>query len=165
MTVLAPMGPQAFAAYVEAAVAGYAQDNIDAGRWPAEGALARSQADFASLLPQGLATPDHHLFEILAHAGGPVVGVLWLALEARHGLRGAFVYDIEIHEPHRRQGHATRTFRALEALAVEMGASSVGLHVFAHNPGAQALYARLGYAVSGINMLKPLEPPALETPA
>jgi len=30
------------------------------------------------------------------------------------------------------------------------------LHVFGHNPKAQALYAKLGYAVMGITMRKPL---------
>lgn len=163
MTVLAPMRPEAFEGYVEASVAGYAEDNVAVGRWPAADALARSRDEFASLLPQGLATPDHHLFEILAHEGGPAVGVLWLAIESRHGLRGAFVYDLEVHAPHRRQGHARRALRAAEAFAAALGARTLGLHVFAHNPGAQSLYAQLGFAVTGHNLLKPLDPDALDT--
>jgi hypothetical protein len=34
--------------------------------------------------------------------------------------------------------------------------SSIGLHVFGDNLGAHALYAKLGYGVTGINMLKRL---------
>lgn len=155
-TVLRPMPPEAFGPVMQTAIASYAQENVQAGRWPAEGALERAHADFLALLPQGLATPDHHLFQVLAAPAGPVVGHLWLALERRHGVCSAFVYDVEIAPEHRRQGHARRAFEAAEALAAELGATSIGLHVFAHNPGAQALYQSLGYQVTGINMKKVL---------
>ena len=156
MTVLVPMRPQAFSAYLEAAIAGYAEDNVASGRGPREGALERSRADFADSLPLGLATPDNFLFEIKAEDNGPTIGALWFAVEARHGMRGAFVYDLEIHAEWRRQGHAMRAFEALESLVAELGLSSIGLHVFGHNPGAQALYAKLGYGVTGVNMAKNL---------
>ena len=156
MTQLRPMQAAAFAPYMQKSVAGYAEDNVTAGRWPREGALERSRAEFESLLPQGLETPDNHVFEIMATATGPVVGVIWFAVEAKHGLRSAYVYDVEIHQPFRRQGHALRAFQALESIVTALGLSAIGLHVFGHNPGAQALYAKLGYGVTGINIVKNL---------
>jgi len=150
------MRPEVFAAYLDSSVAAYAQDNVDAGRWPSEGAVERSRADFDDSLPQGLATPDNHLFEILDDQGGTRVGYLWFAVIVKHGLRGAYVYDLEVHPDHRRQGHAKRAFEALEARVAALGLSSIGLHVFGHNPGAQSLYSQLGYTVTGINMLKTL---------
>ena len=156
MTVLAPMRPEAYSAYLQAAIAGYAEDNVASGRGPREGALERSRADFADSLPLGLATPDNFLFEIKAEESGPTIGALWFAVEERHGMRGAFVYDLEIQPEWRRQGHAMRAFEALESLVAELGLSSIGLHVFGHNPGAQALYAKLGYGVTGVNMAKNL---------
>lgn len=156
MTVLVPMSAQAYVPYLEAAVAGYAKDNVESGRWPEEGALARSQADFDSSLPQGLETPNNYLFEIKATEAGPAVGVLWFAVEEKHGLRSAFVYDVEIAPEFRRQGHAEAAFEALERLVRALGLSSIGLHVFGHNPAAQALYGKLGYGVTGINMRKNL---------
>ena len=156
MTVLSPMHQEVFAEYVESSVVGYAEENIASGRWPAEGAVERSAAEFRDLLPQGLATPKNHLFEIKATDEGPTVGFIWFAEEDRHGARGAYVYDVVIKEDFRRQGHAERAFLALEPLVAELGLSSIGLHVFGHNTGAQALYAKLGYAVTGINMLKKL---------
>ena len=51
-TTLRPLPPEAFAAYMQASIASYAQENVEAGRWPAEGALERSHADFLALLPQ-----------------------------------------------------------------------------------------------------------------
>jgi ribosomal protein S18 acetylase RimI-like enzyme len=148
------MRQEVYPAYLQSSVAGYADDNVAAGRWPAQGCVERSLAEFESLLPQGLATPNHHLFEILAAEGGPTVGFVWLAVEERHGIRGAFVYDVEVKPAYRRQGHAQRAFEQLETLAMSLELSTIGLHVFGHNPGAQALYAKLGYRVTGINMQK-----------
>jgi ribosomal protein S18 acetylase RimI-like enzyme len=36
------------------------------------------------------------------------------------------------------------------------GLSSLALHVFSFNTGAQALYRSIGYGISGMNMFKPL---------
>jgi ribosomal protein S18 acetylase RimI-like enzyme len=164
MTHLTPLPDPAFPAYLEAAVAGYAENNVSAGRWPAVGALARSRAEFDRMLPQGLATPDNLIFEIRAGDdegdAQTVVGHLWVAVEWRFGGRSAFVYDLVIAAEHRRQGHARRAFLALEEAMAELGIHQIGLHVFADNPGAQALYAGLGYRVTGINMQKDLRPKA-----
>ena len=156
MTVLVPMRPAYFGPYVEIEVANYAADNVAAGRVAREGAVERSRTEFDSLLPQGLATPDHHLFEILADADGPTVGALWVGVEERHGERTAFVYNVGIDTAWRRQGHAQRAFAALEPMVRDLGIASIGLHVFGHNPTAQALYTKLGYAVTGVNMVKRL---------
>jgi ribosomal protein S18 acetylase RimI-like enzyme len=156
MTLLAPMPLEVFVEYREASIADYARENVAARRWPEAGALERSRADFALLLPQGLATPDHFLFEILANEGGPAVGILWFAIELRHGLRSAFVYDLAVKPEYRRQGHARRAFQALEEEVTALGLARIGLHVFSHNTGAQALYASLGYHVTGHNMTKHL---------
>jgi ribosomal protein S18 acetylase RimI-like enzyme len=165
MTVLVAMRPEVYPAYLRESVAGYAEDNIASGRWPADGALERSLAEFETLLPQGLATPDHHLFEIRTADDGPTVGYLWFAVEQRLGTRSAYVYDVVVHEAFRRQGHAWRAFQALEAFVAALGMASIGLHVFGHNPGAQALYQQLGYGVTGINMLKRLDALVPPTPA
>lgn len=152
------MNADVFAEVVEASIAAYAEDNVAAGHWPPAGALQRSRNDFLSLLPQGLATPDHHWLEIHAGARGPRVGHLWFALQARQGPCTAFVYAVEVQPAHRRQGHARRALQALEGLATELGAAHIGLHVFGFNAAAQALYRSLGYAVTSLNMGKPLQP-------
>jgi ribosomal protein S18 acetylase RimI-like enzyme len=159
-TTLVPMRAEVFAAYTQHSIASYAEENIASGRWPREGALERSRADFDALLPLGLATPNHYVFEIMDANADPQaatpVGVLWFAVEERHDVRSAFIYDVEIASAHRRHGHARRAFEALEPLVRELGLGSIGLHVFAHNPGAQALYESLGYRVNSLNMTKHL---------
>ena len=156
MRVLTPMTPAAFSAYREAAVQGYAEDNVASGRWPSERALERSREDFAESLPQGLATPDNYFFEVRSETTETVVGILWFAVVLKNGIRSAFVYDVEIKPQHRRQGHARAAFAALEKEVKSLGISSIGLHVFGHNAGAQALYNSLGYGITGFNMLKRL---------
>jgi ribosomal protein S18 acetylase RimI-like enzyme len=157
-TRLVPMSEAAYGQWREAALADYAADNVAAGRWPAASALERSRKEFEELLPRGLATPDHFLFEILDAQTS--VGVLWFAVVEQAGERHAYVYDVMVHPAQRRHGHALRAFALLEEEARALGLARIGLHVFGHNPGAQALYRRLGYVVTGLNMVKPLAPDA-----
>ena len=156
MTTLRAMPPQAYPDYVEASIAAYADENVAAGRWPPQGALERSREDYDALLPHGLETPDNFLFEIVAEEGGAAVGVVWVALDRRHGTCAAYLYDLEVQPAHRRAGHAWRGLQAVERFAVDAGATTIGLNVFANNTAAQALYRKLGYATTNFNMRKPL---------
>lgn len=154
-TTLQPMTEAAFERFSARAVVDYAEENVAAGRWPAEGALERSRQDHDRLLPQGLATPGQHLFTIHDAAQPDTeVGTLWLAVTEHPGGRSGYVYDVAIAPGHRRRGHAKAAFMALEAVARGLGLRDIGLHVFAHNDGAQALYRALGYEVTGLNMRK-----------
>lgn len=161
LPVLVPMRPAHYPAWVEASVRGYAELNVASGRWPPQGAVERSRAEFERLLPQGLATPDQHLCEIWSVDGTHAVGALWIALQRHPAGLGAYVFDVEVLPEHRRQGHARRAFAALEPFAAALGATTIGLHVHAHNAGARALYESLGYGVTGLNMQKTLDAKAL----
>ena len=156
MTVLVPMSLEVYAGYLKDAIAAYAEDNIASGRWPAAGALAQSRESFHTLLPLGLNTPDNYLFEIRIDENGPMVGFLWFAVVEKHHAAAAFVYDLEIKAAFRRQGHAEAAFALLEERVRELGLDSIGLHVFATNDAARALYKKLGYQVTGVNMQKKL---------
>ncbi len=156
MVTLAPMKPDAFAGYRDAAATGYADDNVASGRWPKEGALQRSYEDFDESLPLGLATPDNFVYEIQSRITGATVGTIWFAVVTKNGLKSAFVYDVEVKAELRRHGYARAAFSALEPLVRALGLTSIGLHVFGTNPGAQALYHSLGYGVTGVNMRKQL---------
>jgi ribosomal protein S18 acetylase RimI-like enzyme len=153
---LVPMSAAAYRDYVEVAVSGYAEENVASGRWPRDGALARSRADFEESLPQGLSTPDNYLFEIRDADAGVTVGFLCFAVREKHGLRTAFVFDIEVKQEFRRRGYASAALKELEPIVRGLGLSGIGLHVFGKNAAAQALYGKLGYAITGVNMLKPL---------
>lgn len=154
--VLQPMGAAGFERFWRESIAAYADEKVTAGQWLAETAHAQSAAEFAGLLPQGLATPDHHLFEINDPVNSQPVGHLWFAIETRHGVRMAYVYDLAVQPEHQRRGHATRAFRAMEDRVRALNVWRIDLHVFGHNPGAQALYAALGYRVTSVTMAKSL---------
>lgn len=155
MTILAPMRADVYPAFFEEAVAFYAEENVAVGRWRTEEALGLSRDETERMLPQGIETPDHHLFEIFAAAEQTPVGYVWLAAMPVGTVKVAFVVQLKIHPEAQRQGHARAALDFVERRARQLGLSGMALQVFAHNPGAQALYESVGYKVSSFNMIKP----------
>ncbi len=154
MVVLVPMTAEEFADYVAGAIPAYAQDKVDSGEWAAEASLALSKQGYDALLPRGLESPDNFLFTIREAADRDVVGMLWYAIQPRAGERIAYVYDFAI-EPHcRRKGFGMQAFEALEIEAASRGLAGIALHVFGHNAAARALYAKLGFHPTNINLFK-----------
>lgn len=155
---LEPMSEKTFAAYIEHVIVGYAHEHAAHGRWTQEEALARAREETASLLPEGLATPGHAIFDVVLVATGEKVGALWLAVHRSEGVETAFVYNIEIDPPHRRKGYGEAAMLAAEEKAAALGQSRIGLHVFGTNEGAIALYEKIGYRPMNIVMAKTLRP-------
>ena len=80
--------------------------------------------------------------------------MLWFAVQEQAGRRVAYVYDVGIRPEYQRRGYATAAFTALEGETRARGLAGIGLHVFGHNPGARALYEKLGYEATNIHMFK-----------
>ena len=155
MSVLRPITDAEYAAWLEIVIPGYAEDKVESGQWPADTALELSRKEYGELLPEGKETVDNHLFTVVG-AGAEAVGTLWFVAKERGGRRIAYVYDIYVDPAHRRQGHAYRAFQAMEQEVARLGLSGIALHVFGHNQGAHALYVKLGYVATNINMFKPV---------
>jgi ribosomal protein S18 acetylase RimI-like enzyme len=160
MVRLVPMTPDEFNAFLERDIAQYAAEKLKAGNWSSAEALQRSRDEHYQLLPQGLATPGHHLFTIRDDDIGQGVGTLWLAEQRGWAKPTGFIYDLYIDERFRRRGYASRAMLALEEKAVELGLDTLALHVFGHNHAARVLYEHLGYEIMNINMAKSLKPDA-----
>ncbi|QDQ28389.1 GNAT family N-acetyltransferase [Chitinimonas arctica] len=144
-----------YADFYRLSLDGYVASNIRSGRWDAADAPAKAAEQMAKLLPQGLATPEHHFFDVISDEG-EAVGVVWFALN-RHGAgKQAWLYDILIDEAHRGQGLGRAAMQAFEAEAIRLGAASLGLNVFAYNDAAAALYRSLGFQPTSQQMSKPL---------
>jgi ribosomal protein S18 acetylase RimI-like enzyme len=156
MTTLVPMQAEAFPAFFELAVAGYADDNVASGRWLEHEAVQLAQSETQRLLPQGVATPDHYLYEIKGESSADPVGFLWFAALPRGSRRVAYLFQLHVHSPFRRRGHARAALAALEQLAIGLGLAGVALNVFGSNVEAQALYRAAGYGVTSIGMHKDL---------
>lgn len=142
-----------FRVYREGAVRTYAEEKVAAGNWPADEALSRSEREFSSLLPEGVASKNNHLF-VLRDAA-ETVGMIWFAVNEVKPT-AAFIYDFSVDEAHRGKGYGKGALLALEDRAEALGVTSVSLHVFGHNRVARALYEKLGYKTTNINMTKKL---------
>ncbi len=156
---LAPMTPETYGAWLVEAIREYAADLAANNGLSPEAALARSERDFHELLPQGPATPQQHVYSILAapepgSAARPI-GVIWFA--ERDNPPTAFVYDFSVDAAYRGRGYGAQALLAIEARVKALGLTRIGPHVFGHNHGARRLYERLGYQVTNVNMAKDLE--------
>ena len=142
--------------YRETLIRDYAADKVRSGVWSPEEAEKRSADDVDGLLPEGPATPNHHLYSVEDESVPAEIGILWISPRESGVGRSAWIYDIIVHEQFRRRGYASRILHLVEDKARELGANKVELHVFGHNHAAQALYEKTGYQPTSIIMSKPL---------
>lgn len=137
------MTPVEFGPWHERQVQAYAEENLARTGGDLDRALARSRTDFATALPDGLATADTSLV-VLTAAGEPV-GHLWLAHHRPGGQ--TFGFELEILPSRRRQGWGRAAIALAGKLASEGGDTVLGLHVFGDNAAARLLYESSGFTV------------------
>ncbi len=147
------MTQEHYEAWLPGSVADYAHEHVVSGRWSEAESLEKSREEHQRLLPQGPATPGHHLWSIVRATDREPVGMLWIQVMDKP-TRRAFIFNIEIDERFRRRGYALQAMTRLEDEARHMGLESIGLHVFGHNTAARPLYEKLGYVATNINMSK-----------
>lgn len=144
-----------FKEYLSSAVGVYASEKVKAGNWKESEALERSRKEFNDLLPQGICTPDHFLFNI-KNEEDMKAGFLWFAIAPRQP-EWYFIYDFEIHDAFRRRGYATQALAELDAFAHAHGIGGIELHVFGYNTAARALYKKAGFIEANIMMTKKVQ--------
>ena len=155
MIQLVPKTEKEFQTYLKEETARYAEANVKAGYWKKTEALKKSIEAHNQLLPQGLATPRHHLFTIRNNSKKSV-GTIWIAEDHRSKTPTGFIYDLLIKEPYRGEGLATQAMLLLEEKARQLGLKVLYLHVFAFNANAKHLYEKLGYQITSMHMAKQL---------
>jgi len=151
---LEPMTEDQYDAYRVTAEREYADSIRDSGAMPEAEAVQKSADDYARILPDGFATEGHRFWT--AYDGDDAVGMLWLHLRPTSEGLTAFGYDFSVREDLRRSGYGRAIMQAAEAECRALGVVSVGLNVFGHNLGAQALYEQMGFEVTAIQMTKRL---------
>ncbi len=155
---LEPMSRDEYDAYRVTAERDYADSFRDSGALPEAEAVERAAGDYARILPDGFDTEGHLFWTAYDAAGGDgAVGMLWLHLRPTSEGLTAFGYDFAVREELRRSGYGRAIMVAAEAECRALGVVSVGLNVFGHNRGAQALYEQMGFDVTGIQMSKRLD--------
>ncbi len=156
MVELRAMDDMEFQEYRARTVQDYAVDKTVAGTWSKDEAAALSEEAISKLLPEGLATKDVFLYTVLDAAEGTPIGNLWVQYSESKKGREAFILDIVIHEAYQGKGFGKQTLQALDDIAREQGAASIGLHVFGHNQRAYNLYQKMGYETTDMVMRKNL---------
>ena len=152
--VLRPMTEEEYVVWRESSEQGYADEIATSRDLGPEAAEAASRAEFAQLLPDGLASPAMHLFT--ASVGDEPVGVGWFELRQRASGVSAYIYDIRLDGDRRGQGFGRRLLEALHDAARDLGAGSMTLNVFGGNTTAIRLYETSGYTVTAQQMRREL---------
>ncbi|CAM5374478.1 N-acetyltransferase [Streptomyces avidinii] len=138
-----------YAVWLAEARESYARGWVDRGMSP-EAARAKSEADHASQLPLGPATPGVSL--AVLEAGGVRVGTVWTSARGED----SYVFDVAVAEEHRGRGHGRDLMRLAERTALAAGHRVLALHVFSDNTPALRLYESLGYRTTDFNYAKDL---------
>lgn len=142
---LRPLHHDERAAFVEAEVANYAEQQVRDAGWPRDEALERARAELGPVLERELAeapTKGERVWTA-ADVDGRTVGWLWVRPLAER--TAAFLYQITVAEPVRSRGYGRAMLAALEALLAAEGIEELRLNVFAPNEPARRLYAATGY--------------------
>jgi ribosomal protein S18 acetylase RimI-like enzyme len=157
MVELVPMSEDAFEEYLAYAVPHYADELVRAGNAHPDDGQTSAEAQFESLLSDGLATPGHTLYTIEADGVEGPVGYLWAGMREQGQKHFTALYDFAILAPYRRRGYGAEALRALEEVVRGLGRDEIRLHVFGHNAPARALYQKMGYVETNVNMAKRLQ--------
>jgi ribosomal protein S18 acetylase RimI-like enzyme len=157
---LRPMSADRLASWTIRVLQDYEESRRALGR-SHKAAAAETQHAAASMFPGGLPAPGHLVHDVVQTDAGAemVVGLLWVApREPESNLW--WVYDIEIDEMHRGQGHGRTVMELAEEVALAHGATTLGLNVAGRNAAARRLYEAVGYEVLTQEMRKTLIRPA-----
>ncbi|PKH44224.1 Acetyltransferase (GNAT) family protein [Nocardioides alpinus] len=146
------MTQEEFDTYRAGSERAYALEMAASGQLDLDAAEKRSALEYAELLPDGLDSPQMHLWT--AEAGDPAepVGLGWIELRERSSGVTAWVYDVKVDAERRGRGLGRALMEALHDAARDLGATSISLNVFGHNATAIHLYESLGYAVTAQQM-------------
>ena len=147
---LRPLRDDEFSGWLAAQRSEYVRGMVEDAGMSRSTAEEKAARDVGSVLPEGLATPDTHLW--IVEADGVPVGTVFLGVRAG----GAWLYDITIDEAARGRGYGRAAMTALEEQVRAFGFESIGLNVWGGNAVARALYRSLGYVEESVEMRKPL---------
>ncbi|GAA0701432.1 hypothetical protein GCM10010193_65350 [Kitasatospora atroaurantiaca] len=138
-----PMTEAEYPAWLASEKDAYIADIVRAGALDPEQARQKSDADFARLIPEGMATPGHSF--LVLEAAGETIGTGWLKHDFLPGV--TFGYSLEIHREHRGKGYGRAAMTVGEQATLDGGDSALMFNVFGGNEVAMNLYTSAGYRV------------------
>ncbi len=151
MITFRAMKPAEFPQYRTYFVADYAAEIEANYGYSPDKSRAIALQELAEDLPQTVATPDHTLL-CIEGTGDTTIGYLWYK-RAAHS-ESVFILDFVIFDAFRGTGQGKATLVALEEQLRQSGVAEIKLRVAFDNERAFSLYKKLGFAVTGYNMIK-----------
>ena len=133
--------------YLPHAKRGYVHDLTTAGALSEDRAKALADKDFDWLVIRE-STEYYGAFDVIDEAlvNVGVFGVGLDGVDVAHDEPTLHLYDLEVFEPYRRRGYGLAILGEVRELAIDRGADSVRLTVWAGNDGARELYRVAGFA-------------------
>lgn len=154
MTItLRPMQEAEFPAYRDYFIVDYAEEIAANFGYTREKSQAIAIQELADDLPQTVNTPDHVLLCIERNAQ-ETIGYLWYKLLDQE--TSVFILDFVIFAPHRGQGYGQASLLVLQEHLAKLGIKQIKLRVAFANKRALDLYEKIGFRITGYNMVKEL---------
>jgi ribosomal protein S18 acetylase RimI-like enzyme len=108
-------------------------------------------SEFASKALEVAVQPNHAFFDIVVE--DQLVGFSWVSEEPER-LKTLFIHYLYINPHSRRLGYGKNAIKDLCLIGKQRALTNLTLHVFSHNKKALIFYESVGFAATGIQMLK-----------
>jgi ribosomal protein S18 acetylase RimI-like enzyme len=137
----------------------YVRSMVEEAGMSTQAAEDKATADHASLFPDGTQQPHHRIYLLEDVATSERAGHLFWAERQPPGSLStrAYLYELFIDEPYRRQGLGRRALELFEDDARAQGLPGIDLNVWGGNEAARALYRSAGFGERAVFMSKELE--------
>ena len=100
--------------FIAWAVPNYAQEQVKARAWQPETAMEQAKQTFKGLLSEGLSAPNQSFYVIQDKTTGQDIGYIRFGVRKEGERQFMALYEIVIHEAHRRHGYAWQALQAME---------------------------------------------------
>ena len=154
MISLRTMKAEEFPNYRDYFIVDYANEIAANYGYTLEKSRAIALRELMDDLPQNVSTPDHFLL-CIEKKGADTVGYLWYKL-LDNG-ETVFILDFVMFDEFRGLGYGKAAMIVLEEQLLQSGVEQIKLRVAFDNKRAFRLYEKLGFNITGYNMVKLLE--------
>jgi ribosomal protein S18 acetylase RimI-like enzyme len=151
MITFRAMQPEEFPEYRDYFIVDYAHEIAANYGYPLEKSQAIALKELNDDLPQTVSTPDNILL-CIEKEGAETIGYLWYKLLDEG--ESVFILDFVLFEDFRGLGYGQTALLALEDQLFQSGVEQIKLRVAFNNRRALSLYEKVGFNITGYNMVK-----------
>ncbi|MET9078225.1 GNAT family N-acetyltransferase [Streptomyces sp. NPDC004232] len=149
---LEPPTEDEFGRWIEPQIRDCARSYVRAGTPSPEEVLTKACECVGRLLPNGVATPGHHLWVARDEETGERVGRLWIEMRSSASSPEAFIHFVGVDENEQGKGYDRAMMNAGVVAARRLGAASIAWNVYGENTTAYDLCSSLGHRSMGQTM-------------